>query len=232
MPTTSCAKSLAGGSDAGVHVLDPFTGTGIFLARLLQLGLVEEADLKRKFRSELHANEVVLLAYYIAAVNIEEAYRGRRGTDAPYEPFGGIVLADTFDLNNPQTGVFLSENSARARRQEEAPIQVIVGNPPWSAKQSSAADDNPNVSYPDMEGRIAETYAARSAAQNKNTLYDTYKMAIRWASDRIGGLGVVVFVTNGSWIEKNVDSGGPRLSRGGVHVHTCGQPTWGPADAG
>ena len=194
-------------TDAGVHVLDPFTGTGIFLARLLQLGLVDEADLKRKFQSELHANEVVLLAYYIAAVNIEEAYRGRRGTDAAYEPFGGIVLADTFNLNNLQTGVFLSENSERARRQEEAPIQVIVGNPPWSAKQSSAADDNPNVSYPDMEGRIAETYAARSAAQNKNTLYDTYKMAIRWASDRIGGLGVVVFVTNGSWIEKNVDSG-------------------------
>ena len=194
-------------TDAGVHVLDPFTGTGIFLARLLQLGLVEDADLERKFHGELHANEVVLLAYYIAAVNIEEAYRGRRGTDAAYEPFGGIVLADTFNLNNPQTGVFLSENSARARRQEKVPIQVIVGNPPWSAWQKSSADDNPNPSYPEMEGRIADTYAARSTATLKSSLYDTYKMAIRWASDRIGEQGVVAFVTNGSWIDGNVDSG-------------------------
>ena len=194
-------------TDAGVHILDPFTGTGIFLARLLQLGLVEDADLERKFRGELHANEVVLLAYYIAAVNIEEAYRGRLGTDAGYEPFGGIVLADTFNLNHPQTGVFLSENSERARRQEGVPIQVIVGNPPWSAWQKSSADDNPNPSYPEMEGRIAETYAARSTATLKSSLYDTYKMAIRWASDRIGEQGVVAFVTNGSWIEGNVDSG-------------------------
>ena len=197
-------KGLTG---AGVHVLDPFTGTGIFLARLLQLGLVDDADLERKFRSELHANEVVLLAYYIAAVNVEEAYRGRCGEDAAYEPFGGIVLADTFNLNTPQTGVFLSGNSERARRQEGVPIQVVVGNPPWSAGQRSAADDNPNPSYPEMEKRIADTYAARSTATNKNSLYDTYKMAIRWASDRIGEQGVVAFVTNGSWIEGNVDSG-------------------------
>ena len=194
-------------SDAGVHVLDPFTGTGIFLTRLLQLGLVDDADLSRKYRSELHANEVVLLAYYIAAVNIEEAYRGRRGADAAYEPFGGIVLADTFNLNSPRPGLFLSENSERARRQEEAPIQVIVGNPPWSAWQKSSADDNPNASYPEMEARIADTYVARSTAILKSSLYDTYKMAIRWASDRIGEQGVVALVTNGSWIEGNVDSG-------------------------
>ena len=175
-----------GMTDASVHVLDPFTGTGIFLARLLQLGLVDDADLERKFREEMHANEVVLLAYYIAAVNIEEAYRGRRGADAAYEPFGGIVLTDTFNLNTAQADAFLlSENSKRAKRQEGAPIQVIVGNPPWSAGQRSASDDNPNPSYPDMEGRIASTYAARSTSTNKNSLYDTYKMAIRWASDRI-----------------------------------------------
>ena len=194
-------------TDAGVHVLDPFTGTGIFLTRLLQLDLVNDADLGRKYKRELHANEIVLLAYYIAAVNIEEAYRGRRGTDGGYEPFVGIVLADTFNLNNPQSGVFLSENSERARRQEDTPIQVIVGNPPWSAWQKSSADDNPNASYPEMEGRIADTYAARSTATLKSSLYDTYKMAIRWASDRIGAHGVVAFVTNGSWIEGNVDSG-------------------------
>ena len=195
-------------TDASVHVLDPFTGTGIFLARLLQLGLVDDADLERKFREEMHANEVVLLAYYIAAVNIEEAYRGRRGADAVYEPFGGIVLADTFNLNTAQADAFLlSENSERAKRQEQVPIQVIVGNPPWSAWQKSSADDNPNPSYPEMEARIAGTYAARSTATLKSSLYDTYKMAIRWASDRIGEQGVVAFVTNGSWIEGNVDSG-------------------------
>ena len=194
-------------TDAGVHVLDPFTGTGIFLARLLQLGLVDNADLARKYAGEMHANEIVLLAYYIAAVNIEEAFRGRRGQEAGYKPFDGIVLTDTFNLNSPQRGVFLSENSERAKRQEDAPIQVIVGNPPWSAWQKSSADDNPNASYPDMEARIAETYAARSTATLKSSLYDTYKMAIRWASDRIGEQGVVALVTNGSWIEGNVDSG-------------------------
>ena len=194
-------------TDEGVNVLDPFTGTGLFLARLLQLPLIRDTDLPRKYREELHANEIVLLAYYIAAVNIEEAFRGRRGREAGYEPFDGIVLTDTFNLNERQAGIFLSENSERARRQEKARIQVIVGNPPWSAWQKSSADDNPNASYPEMEARIADTYAARSTATLKSSLYDTYKMAIRWASDRIGEQGVVALVTNGSWIEGNVDSG-------------------------
>ena len=188
--------------------------------------------LRRKYKRELHANEIVLLAYYIAAVNVEEAYRGRRGADAAYEPFDGIVLADTFNLNSPRPGIFLSGNSERARRQEVAPIQVIVGNPPWSAWQSSSADDNPNASYPEMQARIADTYAARSTATNKNSLYNTYKMAIRWASDRIGERGVTAFVTSGSWIEANVDSGGACLSGGGVHVHSCGEPARKPTDAG
>ena len=194
-------------TDEGVHVLDPFTGTGLFLARLLQLSLIRDADLPRKYREELHANEIVLLAYYIAAVNIEEAYRGRRGREGGYKPFKGIVLTDTFNLNSPQTGVFLSENSERARRQEKARIQVIVGNPPWSAWQKSSADNNPNASYQEMKARILETYAARSTATLKSSLYDKYKMAIRWASDRIGEQGVVALVTSGSWIDGNVDSG-------------------------
>ena len=102
---------------------------------------------------------------------------------------------------------WLPDNSERAERQQGLPIQVVVGNPPWSAGQRSAADDNPNVDYPELEARISETYAARSTATLKNSLYDTYKMAIRWASDRIGERGVVAFVTNGSWIDGNVDSG-------------------------
>ncbi len=199
-------------SDEGVHVLDPFAGAGIFLARLLQSDLIQAFDLERKYREELHANEIVLLAYYIAAVNIEEAYRGRRGEDTAYEPFNGIVLTDTFNLN--KRGVptlfqkeWLPDNNARAERQQKLPIQVIVGNPPWSAGQKSVTDDSPNVDYPALEQRIAETYAEYSTVTNKRHLYDTYKMAIRWASDRIKEQGLIAFVTNGSWVDANVDSG-------------------------
>ena len=198
-------------NDEGVHVLDPFTGTGIFLFRLLQSQLIRDTDLPRKYREELHANEIVLLAYYIAAIHIEQAFHGRRGPDSAYEPFPGIVLTDTFNLDNKGQRDFsthwLPDNSERVERQRKAPIQVIVGNPPWSAGQRSSADDNPNVDYPELKRRVAATYAARSRATLKNSLYDTYKMAIRWASDRIGEQGVVALVTNGSWIDGNADSG-------------------------
>ena len=197
-------------SDESVHVLDPFTGTGIFLVRLLQSALIRDADLSRKYRHELHANELVLLAYYIAAIHIEEAYHGRLGADGDYEPFGGIVLTDTFNLHTARTSFpkdWLSGNSERVERQQSTPIQVVVSNPPWSVGQKSSADDNPNVDYPEIEQRVAETYAERSKATLKNSLYDTYKMAIRWASDRIGDRGVVAFVTNGYWLYGNVDSG-------------------------
>ena len=199
-------------NDEGVHVLDPFTGTGTFLARLLQSDLIQPDDLERKYREELHANELVLLAYYIAAVNIEEVFRWRRGADSGYEPFTGIVLTDTFNLNKAEDPTlfpreWLPENNERAERQQKLPIQVIVGNPPWSAGQQSATDDNPNVEYPELEGRIGDTYAEYYGGANIRQLYDTYKMAIRWASDRIQKQGVVAFVTNGSWIDGNVDSG-------------------------
>ena len=199
-------------NDEGVHVLDPFTGTGTFLARLLQSDLIQPDDLERKYRQELHANELVLLAYYIAAVNIEEAFRGRHGEDSGYEPFNGIVLTDTFNLNKAEDPTlfpkeWLPENNDRAERQQKLPIQVIVGNPPWSVGQRSATDDNPNVEYPELEARVRDTYVERSTATLRNSLYDTYKMAIRWASDRIDKQGVISFVTNGSWIDGNVDSG-------------------------
>ena len=193
-----------------VHILDPFTGTGIFLVRLLRSALIQDADLERKYHKELHANELILLAYYIAAIHIEEAFHGRRSAESAYKPFGGIVLTDTFNLHTERTGfpkAWLPDNSERAERQQKLPIQVIVGNPPWSAGQRSAADDNPNVDYPELEQRVSETYALRSNSTNKNSLYDTYKMAIRWASDRVGDQGIVAFVTNGSWIDGNVDSG-------------------------
>ena len=200
-------------SDEGVHILDPFAGAGVFLSRLLQSELIKDSDLERKFREELHANEIVLLAYYIATVNIEEAYRGRRGEDSDYQPFSGIVLTDTFNLNkkgeNPTLfgREWMPDNNARAERQQKLPIQVIVGNPPWSAGQRSATDDNPNVEYGELEKRIKETYAEFTTMTNKRHLYDTYKMAIRWASDRIKEQGIIAVISNGSWIDGNVDAG-------------------------
>ena len=190
----------------GVHVLDPFTGTGTFVTRLLQSGLIERRDMDRKFRSEIHANEIVLLAYYVATANIEKTYGALRGKHAPFE---GICLTDTFTMQTQDDLVarLMPDNSERRERQKRLPIRVIVGNPPWSAWQKSSDDDNANVEYPDMEARIAETYAARTDAVLKSSLYDTYKMAIRWASDRIGDQGVVAYVTNGSWIDGNVDAG-------------------------
>ena len=198
--------------EPGVHVLDPFTGTGTFIARMMQSGLLTPEQIVRKYAGdgqtpELHANEIVLLAYYIASVNIETAFQGATGAD--YRPFDGICLTDTFALNenDDELQALFPDNSERRTRQKALDIRVIVGNPPWSAGQRSSADDNPNASYPRLHGRIAKTYAASSRATLKNSLYDTYKMAIRWASDRIGDRGVVAFVTNGSWIDGNVDSG-------------------------
>ena len=199
-------------ADPDVHVLDPFTGTGTFITRLMQSGMLSRDEIVRKYGGdgrlpELHANEIVLLAYYIASVNIETAFQGETG--GAYQPFDGICLTDTFAMHGREDLIasIFPDNSGRRTRQKNLDIRVIVGNPPWSAGQRSAADDNPNVEYPEIEARIAKTYAARSTATLKNSLYDTYKMAIRWASDRIGEQGVVAFVTNGSWIDGNVDSG-------------------------
>ena len=197
-------------TDEHVHILDPFTGTGTFIVRLLQNPeLIRDADLVRKFTAELHANEIVLLAYYIAAINIEEAYHGRLGMDSDYAPFEGIVFTDTFNLGEGEGRLpeSLPINSQRVQRQRGQDITVIVGNPPYSAGQRSAMDENPNVSYPHLASRVEETYAARSQAGLKKSLYDSYKLAIRWSSDRIRDTGVIAFVTNGSFIDGNADAG-------------------------
>ena len=195
-------------TEDNVHILDPFTGTGTFITRLLQSGLIRPEDLDRKYRHELHANEIVLLAYYIAAINIEEAFH--RVTGQEYEPFPGIVLTDTFQMNEPQTGDLdegLPENHERADRQKARDIRVIVGNPPYSVGQDDTGDNNRNLNYPKLDGRIASTYAAHSSATNKNSLYDSYIRAFRWASDRIKDEGIVCFVTNGGWIDGNTMDG-------------------------
>lgn len=195
-------------ADRNVHILDPFTGTGTFLVRLIELGLIRPEHLAYKYRNEMHANEIVLLAYYIAAINIEEAFHRISGGD--YEPFPGIVLTDTFQMNEAQTGDLeqgMPENNKRAERQKASTIQVIIGNPPYSVGQDNANDNNQNQQYPKLNGRIAATYAASSTATNKNSLYDSYIRAFRWASDRIEDEGIVCFVTNGGWIDGNTMDG-------------------------
>ena len=203
-------------TDENVHILDPFTGTGTFITRLLQSGLIFPEDLARKYATELHANEIMLLAYYIAAVNIETTYHAltRAEDAADYTPFEGIVLADTFQITeagDSMDAIMFPQNNDRIIKQLAAPINVIIGNPPYSVGQASANDLNANVAYPTLDGRIGETYAARSTATNKNSLYDSYLRAFRWATDRIGDAGIVAFVSNGGWIDGNT-ADGMRLS--------------------
>ena len=194
----------------GVHVLDPFTGTGTFLARLMELDLISDQDLPRKYRSEIHANEIVPLAYYIAGINIEQAYHGRMGNET-YEPFDGLCLTDTFQLGERSGGSQMAEmfpqNDRRLARLSKLDIRVIVGNPPYSAGQRSGDDNAANLKYPRLDSRIENTYAKRGIAANKNSLYDSYVRAIRWASDRIGERGVVGFVSNAGFLESNSADG-------------------------
>ncbi|MES2078220.1 MAG: type ISP restriction/modification enzyme [Pseudomonadota bacterium] len=191
----------------GVHIIDPFTGTGTFITRLIQSGLIKSEELPHKYKHEIHANELVLLAYYIAAINIEAAYHDEVIDE--YTPFEGICLTDTFQMyeKDDLVDALLEDNSARRKRQKALDIRVIVGNPPYSAKQESANDNNANIAYPSLDERIRSSYAERSTASNKNALYDSYIRAIRWASDRIGNAGVIGFVTNAGWLDTSTADG-------------------------
>ncbi|WP_284785584.1 DEAD/DEAH box helicase [Corynebacterium rhinophilum] len=205
-------------SDEGVSILDPFAGTSTFMVRLLQSGLIKPEDLARKYANELFATEIMLLAYYVSAVNIETTYNAlreeaaqRNDEPAPeYVPFTNIALADTFQVHEegdiPDLNIF-RENNATIERQKNAPINVVIGNPPYSAGQKSANDLNANQKYPSLDKRIADTYAAKSTAQRKGALYDSYLRAFRWATDRIGDQGIVAFVSNGGWIDGNTGDG-------------------------
>lgn len=187
--------------DKGVHIIDPFTGTGTFITRLLQSGLISKDQLAYKFQQEIHANEIVLLAYYIAAINIEQVYHDIMGGE--YVPFNGICLTDTFALHEKEdlVSAVLTDNSERRKRQKDLDIRVIIGNPPYSIGQENANDNNQNINYPQLDVRIRETYAAKSSGGNARNLYDSYIRAIRWASDRIGDSGVIGFVTNAGFVE-------------------------------
>jgi len=195
-------------SEEGVHVLDPFTGTGTFIVRLLQSGLISKEHLLRKYTQELHANEIVLLSYYIAAINIEETFHSIMKGD--YQPFRGIVLTDTFESTekaNSFEDVLFGENNERLERQQKEPIFAIIGNPPYSAGQSSENDNNANIEYQLLDQKISNTYAKYTNAKMKKTLYDSFIRAFRWASDRIGEKGVIGFVSNGSFIDSQATDG-------------------------
>ena len=202
-------------SDENIHILDPFTGTGTFMVRLLQSGLIDLKDLERKYKDELHANEIVLLAYYIAAINIENAYHDATPDPndgvgkANYTSFDGIVLTDTFQLNETREGEIeyeqmLKKNSDRVEKQRKAPLRIIIGNPPYSVGQKSANDNAQNQKYTMLDARVESTYARVSKATSVKALYDSYIKAYRWSTDRLDKTGgIICFVSNGAWLEGN-----------------------------
>ena len=185
-------------SDTGVHIVDPFVGTGNFIVRLMQD--IRGATLEEKYRHELHCNEVMLLPYYIASLNIEHEFFQRTGT---YQPFDGIALADTFELfeGQQQHIIFTQENTERVERQKAADMFVVIGNPPYNVGQVNENDNNKNRKYKTVDTFVKETYSQDSKATNKNALSDPYVKAILWASKRIGAEGVVAFVTNNGFLD-------------------------------
>lgn len=201
-------------TDEQVHILDPFAGTGTFFTRLLQSGLIEEKDLVRKYSQEMYANEIVLLAYYLAAVNIENAFHDALGGTGEYVSFDGMCLTDTFQLGETLAGdkfehTEFRQNSARVERQKGTPLQVILGNPPYSIGQKSANDNAQNQPYPKLDGRIENTYASESSASLTRSLYDPYIKAFRWASDRLAETtgGIICYVSNAGWLDGGSQDG-------------------------
>ena len=201
--------------DEGVHILDPFTGTGTFMVRTLHY-LKEKlsnkditlADITRKYTQELHANEIVLLSYYIAAINIESTFAEINNQN--YVPFEGIVLTDTFESTEQEDTLddsFFGQNDDRLKRQQEVPITAIIGNPPYSTGQNNENDSGKNIHYPKLESRITATYAENSTAGLKQALYDSYIKAFRWATDRLGDKGIVAFVSNGQFVDSRSADG-------------------------
>lgn len=196
-----------------VHVLDPFTGTGTFITRTLQYlkdqmdrGEITFEDILHKYNHELHANEIVLLSYYIASINIEAVFDEVNGPERGYQPFEGIVLTDTFESTERENSFvdeLLGENNERLKKQQEQPITAIISNPPYSIGQKNANDANQNLRYEALEASIQNTYVKNSNSNLSKGAYDSYVKAFRWATDRLDGKGVIGFVTNGSFLVLN-----------------------------
>lgn len=201
----------------GVHILDPFTGTGTFITRTLQYlkGLMDKGEIKledilEKYVNELHANEIILLSYYIAAINIEAVFDEINGEELDYEPFEGIVLTDTFQSTETEDTLdddFFGGNDERLKRQQEVPITVIMGNPPYSKGQSNENDNNKNIEYPKLFKSVADTYVKNSSTSSVLSMYDSYVLSLRWASNRLGENGVIGFVSNASYIDSQSADG-------------------------
>ncbi len=193
-------------TNEGVHILDPFTGTGTFITRLLQSGLIKQEDLLRKYRNEIHANELVLLAYYIADVNIESVFQ-ELIPQTDYVPFDGLCLTDTFQLgeeaDNQLFQNFFRGNSEAVEEQRRTPVRVIIGNPPYSIGQKSANDNAQNQKYPILDRHIEETYVAKSSANLSKGAYDSYIRAFRWSTDRLDPKegSIIAFISNGAWLD-------------------------------
>ena len=184
-------------SDKNVHIIDPFVGTGNFIVRIMQE--IRRTALPHKYTHELHCNELMLLAYYIASMNIEHSYYE---ATSMYQPFEGNCFSDTFEeVERQQLRMFTPENTERVERQRATDMFVIIGNPPYNMGQVNENDNNKNRKYEAMNKRVAETYAKDSKATLKNKLSDPYVKAIRWGSDRIKDEGVVAFVTNSSFLD-------------------------------
>lgn len=200
-----------------VHVLDPFTGTGTFMTRTLQYlkeqmdrGEITFEDILHKYNHELHANEIVLLSYYIASINIEAVFDEVNGPERGYQPFEGIVLTDTFESTERENSFadeLLGENNERLKRQQEDPITAIISNPPYSMGQNNANDNNENNHYIKLEQNIRDSYFKFAKSNAKNALMDSYVKAFRWATDRLDGKGVIGFVTNGSFLDSSSTDG-------------------------
>lgn len=200
-------------SDENVNILDPFVGTGTFITRLLQSGLIKSEDLERKYRQEIFCNEIVLLAYYIADVNIESVFHELMNREK-YLSYDGICLTDTFQISEHEEGKidnsWFPENSANVDKLKKLPIQVIIGNPPYNAKQKNANDNSQSQKYEHLDARVAETYSIHTNSTNKNSVYDSCIKAFRWASDKIlsnNEGGVLAFITNGKWIDDTAREG-------------------------
>lgn len=205
-------------TSSNVNIIDPFTGTGTFITRILQSGIIQKEDLLHKYESELFANEIVLLAYYIASANIENAFfyalekdKEHDSTKKEYKEFTGISLTDTFELYEKAhtendylfPEFYLKENSERIKKQQQSNITVVVGNPPYSIGQTSANDNAQNLHYPLLEKEIQDTYAKESVAQLNKGLYDSYIKAFKWATLRLekDKGGVIGFITNAGYID-------------------------------
>ena len=209
---TAFGQSLG---DPGVAIIEPFAGTGTFVARLLQLGVIPPEVLEHKYKNEIFANEFVLLSYYIASINIEQVYhqvRAEQGVNEGYVEFPGMTLTDTFQLHEGDGTITedfegLAANNERAKAEKDSAITVIIMNPPYSVGQSSANDNNQNLPYPRLDRRIEESYVRLSGSGLMAKLYDSYFRALRWASDRIGERGIIAFVSNNSFLDANSTDG-------------------------